>query len=81
MKRAAVSILSNIAEGRRRQGRKSYKQFLVIAYSSGAELEAQIEISKRLSFGSSSSLKRVESLLTEVMKMLNKTIYTLNLTT
>jgi len=44
MRRAAVSIPSNIAEGRRRGSKKEFRQFLIIAYSSGAELETQIEI-------------------------------------
>ena len=50
MKRCAISIPSNIAEGRRRNGKKEFKRFLNIAYGSGAELETQIEISKRLKF-------------------------------
>jgi len=39
MRRSAVSIPSNIAEGRYRGTRKDYLQFLRISYSSGAELE------------------------------------------
>ncbi len=50
MRRAAVSIPSNIAEGRRRGTRKDYRQFVVVAYASGAELETQVEIAKRLPF-------------------------------
>jgi len=50
-RRSSVSIPSNIAEGRKRSSRKDYRQFLIIAYASGAELETQIEIAKRLSFG------------------------------
>ena len=42
MRRASVSIPSNIAEGRFRGTRKDYLQFLRIAYSSGAELETQM---------------------------------------
>ena len=71
MRRAAVSIPSNIAEGRRRGGIKEYRQFLLIAYASGAELETQLEIGKRLSFGEKDSVVKVEGLLTETMKMLN----------
>ena len=48
MRRASVSIASNIAEGRYRGTRKDFCQFLRIAFGSGAELETQIEISKRL---------------------------------
>lgn len=72
MRRAAVSIPSNIAEGRRRGSKKEFKQFLVIAYGSGAELETQIEISKRLNYANIATYKKVDSLLLETMKMLNK---------
>lgn len=71
-RRAAVSIPSNIAEGRRRGTRKDFRQFLIIAYGSGAELETQIEIAKRLSFGKNLNYDKVDSFLIEVMKMLNK---------
>lgn len=72
MKRAVTSIPSNIAEGRARNTRKDYEKFAVIAYSSGAELETQLEITKRLKLADANQIKESESLLTEVMKMLNK---------
>jgi four helix bundle protein len=72
MRRSAISIPSNIAEGRRRGTKKDYRQFLIIAYGSGAELETQIEIAKRLPFGKNIDYDKVDSLLLEVMKMLNK---------
>ena len=50
MKRSAVSIPSNIAEGFRRQYKKEFKQFLFIAISSLAELETQTTISKELGY-------------------------------
>ncbi|MEI8096748.1 MAG: four helix bundle protein [Candidatus Moraniibacteriota bacterium] len=71
MRRAAVSLPSNIAEGRRRGTRKDFRHFLLLAYGSGAELETQIEISKRLSFGKDLNFSQIESLLSEVMRMLN----------
>jgi|SRR3989338_2480067 len=71
MRRSAVSIPSNIAEGRRRGTKKDYRNFLVIAYGSGAELETQIIISKKLSFGIM-DYNKADSLLDETMKMLNK---------
>ena len=77
MRRASVSIPSNIAEGRRRGGKKEFIQFLLIAFGSGAELETQVEISKRLPFSKDLDFKKVEGLLLEVMKMLNKMIYSL----
>jgi four helix bundle protein len=77
MRRAAVSIPSNIAEGRRRGSRKDFRQFLLVAYSSGAELETQLEITRRLPFGKNLDYSGANSLLLEVMKMLNKMLSTL----
>ncbi len=69
MRRAAVSVPSNIAEGSRRKGNDT-RQFLRVAYGSGAELETQLELSKRLKLVTR-SYERIESLLDEVMRMLN----------
>lgn len=71
MNRCAISIPSNIAEGSRRGSRKDFKNFLTIAFGSGAELETQITILKNLSFGKSLKTNSIEDLLSEVMKMLN----------
>jgi len=46
MRRAAVSIPSNISEGAARRGKKEFVQFLYIALGSASELDAQIEISE-----------------------------------
>jgi four helix bundle protein len=72
MRRAAISIPSNIAERRKRGSIKDFRQFLIIAYSSGAELETQLEIVKKLPFGKSLDYSEADALLLEVMKMLNK---------
>ena len=74
IKRASVSIPSNIAEGRSRGTRKEYRHFLSIAYGSGAELETQIEIAKRLVKTKNLNYNKVDQLLIEVMKMLNSLI-------
>ena len=71
MRRSAVSIPSNIAEGRKRGTRKDYRQFLLIAYGSGGELETQVEIAKRLTFGNEKDRLVVDQTLNEVMRMLN----------
>jgi four helix bundle protein len=78
MRRSAISIPSNIAEGRFRGTKKDFVQFLRIAYGSGAELETQIEISKRLPKTKKINYSKAESLLMEVMKMLNAMIRSLN---
>lgn len=71
-RRAAVSIPANIAEGRMRGGKPEFQRFLSIAYGSGAELETHLEIAKRLSFAKSVDFQKLDGLLLEVMKMLNK---------
>lgn len=78
MRRSAVSIPSNIAEGRFRGTKKDYSQFLRIAYGSGAELETQIEISRRLPKTKELDYLKASSLLEEVMKMLNVIIRKFN---
>lgn len=50
MRRCAISIPSNIAEGFNRYHNKEYKQFLYIALGSCAELDTQIEISRDLNY-------------------------------
>ncbi|MCH8807358.1 MAG: four helix bundle protein [Planctomycetes bacterium] len=50
MRRAAVSIPSNIAEGNARQTRKNYIHFLIMARGSLAELETQLIIAQELKF-------------------------------
>lgn len=77
MRRSAVSIPSNIAEGYSRGHRQEYIQFLRTAYASGAELETQVLLSKELEYLNHPSYKKIDSLLSEVMRMLNKLIASL----
>lgn len=74
IRRAAVSIPSNIAEGRLRGHRKEFHQFLRNAYGSGGELETQIAIAKRLPVTENLNYTAVDVLLLEVMRMLNAMI-------
>ncbi len=68
MRRAAVSIASNIAEGRMRSTAKDFSQFLRIAYGSAAELETQLLLANRLFLIGES--QKTFNLLEEVQKML-----------
>lgn|SRR3989338_2501270 len=78
MRRASVSVISNIAEGYARRYRKEYVQFLRTSYGSGAELETQLLLAKELKFISDKNFSQTNDLLIEVMKMLNKLISKLN---
>ena len=70
MRRCAVSIPSNIAEGYARRNRKENAQFINIAFGSATELETQIIISKKLNFVNEREWQKSESLLKEVLSML-----------
>jgi len=70
MQRSAVSIPSNIAEGHKRFTQKDTRHFLILAYSSGAELETQIEIARRLSYLLDGKHSKAVALLDEVMRIL-----------
>ena len=72
MRRAAISIPSNIAEGYTRKHRQEYAQFIRVAFASGAELETQLIIAKNLNLTAIEKFEASEKLLGEVMKMLNK---------
>ena len=63
MRRSAVSVPSNIAEGAARSGRKEFKNFLMIARGSLSELDTQLRIAQRLGFArTDESLIAVERL-------------------
>ena len=72
LRRAAVSIPSNIAEGSKRNTPKDQHQFYAIAYGSGAETETQLEISKELFPHLKDKMVILENDINEIMKMLNK---------
>jgi len=71
IQRCAVSIPSNIAEGKLRGSSKEFTHFLRIAFGSGGELETQIEIAKHLPKTAKLNFVPVETLLDEIMRMLN----------
>lgn len=74
IRRNAVSIPSNIAEGQKRGHKAEYVQFLRIAYGSGAELETQLLIAFKVSYIKQEEFNMLINLLEEIMKMLNRLI-------
>lgn len=73
MRRAAVSIPSNIAEGQARKSKKDFIKFLLISVGSKSELETQLLICCRLNYLTESQIHKALMLCDEVSKM----IYTL----
>ena len=70
MRRAVVSIPSNIAEGQARNSTGEFRQFLGVARGSNSELQTQIQIASRLQFGDAKLLSEADGLAHEVGKML-----------
>jgi four helix bundle protein len=70
IRRSAVSIPSNIAEGQGRSTAGEFRQFLGIARGSTCEVQTQLEIARALSFGNPRLIDEAESLSNEVRKML-----------
>ena len=71
MRRAVVSIPSNIAEGQGRNSDKEFIQFLSIARGSLWELETQIEICLRIGYIDQNLTSTIYNLIAEISKMLN----------
>ena len=70
LRRAAISVPSNIAEGYGRNTSKNYLQFLFISKGSLFELETQIELSRRLKYISDEVYNGIEEKIIEISKML-----------
>ncbi|MDQ1857269.1 four helix bundle protein [Chryseobacterium sp. WLY505] len=77
IRRAAVSIPSNIAEGNSRRSKPDYLQFLKIARGSCAEVETQLIISKNLGFLNEDGYLKLNDSIIEISKMLNGLINSL----
>ena len=74
LRRAVVSIPSNIAEGQARQGTSEFRHFLSIARGSLAEVETQLIIATKLGYLTEETLAPVMILHTEIGKMLHSLI-------
>ena len=79
MRRAAVSVPSNIAEGYGRIYGKETLKFLSIAQGSASELETQLQICLRLGMAPTSALSDLISLTEEILRMLSALIKTVDM--
>jgi four helix bundle protein len=71
MRRAAVSIPSNVAEGWGRRSRKDCSRFVLVARGSNDELQTQLVIVGRLGFGKAKDIADATTLSNEIGKMLS----------
>jgi len=78
LRRAAVSVPSNIAEGQGRKGAKEFQQFLAQARGSLLELETQIQIAQNLGYLQPVQVERLLQRTAEVGRMLNGLMKSLN---
>jgi len=77
IRRAAVSISSNIAEGHSRRTRQAYLNHLSIALGSQAEVETQVELSCRLNLLTEKSAQEILGIAEQVGRMLHGLIHSL----
>lgn len=74
LRRASVSVPSNIAEGYGRLSKEQFRHFLGIAKGSNLELQTQLVIARELGMGNAIEAERIEGLSFEVRKMLTTMI-------
>jgi four helix bundle protein len=70
LRRSAISVPSNIAEGHGRMNPREFKHFLLIARASNCELQTQLELSGALGFADTELLSTANGISREVEKML-----------
>jgi four helix bundle protein len=71
VRRAAVAVAANLAEGHERRSRADFRRFVSIARGSLAEVETHLELSHRLGYTAKGTAERLESLAGEVGRMLS----------
>jgi four helix bundle protein len=71
LRRASVSIPSNIAEGYHRSSTKEYRNFCYIAYGSVSEVETQLRLAKDLQMAPKENFEIAQGLVKETAKLLN----------
>ncbi|MDR3750541.1 MAG: four helix bundle protein [Terracidiphilus sp.] len=77
LRRASVSVASNIAEGRGRMTDGEFRQFLGMAQGSTYEVQTQLLVARRLKTGDEATLNEAEALCIETSKMLGAFIQSL----
>ena len=77
LRRASVSVASNIAEGRGRMTDGEFRQFLGIAQGSTYEVQTQLLVARQLKMGDEEMLRKAEALCIETSKMLGAFIQSL----
>jgi four helix bundle protein len=71
MRRASISIASNIAEGSARGTKRDFRQFVRLARGSNCELQTQLVIARELRLGDRAKCDEIESLTHEIGRMLS----------
>jgi four helix bundle protein len=71
MRRACVSVASNVAEGSARGTNRDFRQFVKLARGSNCELQTQLVIARQLEFGDQMKCEKLEALSQEIGKMLS----------
>ena len=75
LRRAAVSVPSNIAEGQGRSSKKEFAWFLSVAQGSKAELETQLLLAVKVGYLSNADIEKAMSLLEEESKLITTLMY------
>jgi len=78
LRRAAVSVASNIAEGRGRLNRAEFRQFLGVALGSTFEIQTKLVVAGRLAIANQQAIEQATALSNEVSKMLTAFIHKLS---
>jgi len=74
LRRASISVPSNIAEGMSRDSNKDINRFLIIARSSLVEIDTQLEIALSLNFTNDKDILKLEEFIVRIFQMLSKLI-------
>jgi len=77
LRRASVSVASNIAEGQGRATSGEFIHFLGMARGSALEVETQLELAMRVGLGISDDIRNVQHKATEVVRILNASLSSL----